>query len=74
MTDLLVAIHAKLARGGCCEGYSHTGIDQMRSALTAVLDCHSRGDVECMGCGESWPCREVRFIAAALKVEVGREH
>ena len=70
VADLLVAIHAKMAHEGCCEGYSHTGIDQMRSALTAVLGCHPQGDGQCIGCGEAWPCREVRFIAAALKVGV----
>lgn len=69
MFDLAARIHAKLAGQGCCEGFQHPGIDAMRNALVAVLGCHPSGDGICMGCGETMPCREVRFIAQALGVE-----
>lgn len=73
MTDLVSRIHTRLAREGCCKGYQHPGIDAMRSALVAILGCHPPLDANrlaCLGCGEAYPCREVRFIAAALKVEI----
>jgi len=59
-----------MARFGCCEGYSQPDIDAMRSAITAVLGCHPAGNATCLGCGEELPCREVRFVAAALGVPI----
>jgi hypothetical protein len=78
-TDLLPAIHGRLARFGCCEGYTNPGLDQARAAVAAALGCHPAipygivdGQVTsvCNKCNEPWPCMEVRLIARALGVEV----
>jgi len=68
--ELVAGIHAKMAPFGCCEGYSQPDVDAMRTAITAVLGCHPASSATCLGCGEKLPCREVRFIAAALGVAI----
>lgn len=77
--DLTREIHARLAGFGCCEGYTNPNIDQARAAVLAALGFHPytpTGIVDgrvlavCNGCNAPYPCREVRFIARALGIEV----
>lgn len=74
--DIETQIRDVLADFGCCEGYQNNGITKSRAALHAILGCHPRGfafepeEPACLGCGEPYPCREVKFIARALGLKI----
>lgn len=77
--DLDMRIRERLAGYGCCEGYRNPDLDRVRAAVLAVLGCHPSMPVGildgqlkavCNVCNEPYPCREVRYIAVALGLEV----